>query len=153
MAHRKVADAFLGGKDETFVSGLTFGTHPVSTAVALRNVEILERERLPQNADAMGQFLAQSLPEVVKRHRILGDARGTGLLWSLEVVKDPETKEPFPADFDLQTRLSQKFRARGLLTRAGNLIHIAPPLVINREEMGTIVEIIDDSLTELESEL
>ena len=153
MAHRKVADAFLGGKDEMFASGLTFGTHPVSTAVALRNVEILERERLPENAAAMGRFLAEALPEVVGRHRIAAEARGTGLLWSIEVVKDPETREAFPAEFDLGTRLVQKMRARGLLTRAGNLIHIAPPLVINREEMGTIVEIIDDSLTELESEL
>jgi adenosylmethionine-8-amino-7-oxononanoate aminotransferase len=90
---------------------------------------------------------------VVSRHRIAAEARGTGLLWAIEIVKDPETREAFPADEDIGTRLVLKLRSKGLLTRAGNLLHIAPPLVINREEMGTIVEIIDDTLTELEAEL
>ncbi len=153
MAHRRVADAFLGGRDEQFSSGLTFGTHPVSTAVALRNVEILERERLIENSEAMGRYLEAELPELVKRHRIVGEARGIGLYWGIELVKDKATREPFtPAD-DIGPRMTMKMRSRGLLTRAGGLIYIAPPLVINREEVGTIVDIIDESLTELEAEL
>jgi adenosylmethionine-8-amino-7-oxononanoate aminotransferase len=153
MAHRRVADAFLGGKDEQFSSGLTFGTHPVSTAVALRNVEIIERERLVENSATLGKHLGELLQDVVARHRVIGEARGIGLYWALEIVKDKATREQFsPAD-DVGARLTQKFRNRGLMTRAGNLIYIAPPLVINREEVGTIVEIIDESLTELEGEL
>ena len=101
----------------------------------------------------MGRFLAEALPEVVARHRVAAEARGVGLLWSIEVVKDPETRELFPPEDDITTRLTRKLRSKGLLTRAGNLIHIAPPLVANREEMSTIVEIIDETLTEFEAEL
>jgi len=153
MTTKNVAEAFVGGNDETFSSGLTFGSHPVTTAVGLRNVEILERERLPENSARMGEHLAERLPELEKRHRTIGGFRGTGLLWAIEVVKDRDSRASFPPDEDIATRLTRKLRARGLLTRAGNTINIAPPLVVNREEIDTIVDIIDDALTEFEAEL
>jgi 4-aminobutyrate aminotransferase-like enzyme len=119
----------------------------------LKNIEILERERLPENAARMGEHLAERLPELEMRHPTIGAVRGKGLLWAIEIVKDRDSRAPFPADVELAGRLTKKLRARGLLTRAGNLVNIAPPLVVNREEIDTIVDIIDDALTEFEAEL
>ncbi len=153
LARDAVADAFVGGTDEAFMSGLTFGSHPVSTAVALKNIEILERENLVDNAAAIGEHLATRFEALRERHPVVGEVRGTGLLWGIEIVKDAATREQFPPEEEIGARLTAKLRARGLLTRAGTLIYVAPPLVINREEADTTVDIIDDALTEFEAEL
>lgn len=152
LVRDRVAEAFEG-PDNTFRSGLTFGAHPVSTAVGLANVAIIERERLVENAANVGAHLGEQLREVASRHAIVGDVRGIGLLWGVEIVQDPETKQPFPADADIAGRLTEGFRKRGLLTRSGNLTYIAPPLIVNREEADAIAEIVDEALAELEAQL
>jgi adenosylmethionine-8-amino-7-oxononanoate aminotransferase len=153
LVRESVADAFLGGNDEAFMSGLTFGSHPVSTAVALRNLEIIERENLVDNAARIGDHLAVRLEALHAQHPTIAEVRGTGLLWGIEIVKNSQTREQFePAD-EITPRLTMKLRERGLLTRAGNMIFVAPPLIINREEADTVVDIIDDALTEFEGEL
>ena len=101
----------------------------------------------------MGEHLDTRFEALQAKHRIIGAVRGVGLLWGIELVKDRETKEQFAPAEELGTRLTAKLRDRGLLTRAGNMIFVAPPLVINREEADTVVDIIDDALTEFEDEL
>jgi adenosylmethionine-8-amino-7-oxononanoate aminotransferase len=153
IAKESVADAFGGGTDEAFMSGLTFASHPVSTAVAGANLDIIEREGLVENSARMGGHLDTRFEALQAKHRVIAEVRGIGLLWGIEIVKDRETKEQFaPAD-EIGARLTGKLRERGLLTRAGNMIFVAPPLVINREEADTVVDIIDEALTEFEGEL
>ncbi|GAB4324201.1 MAG: aminotransferase class III-fold pyridoxal phosphate-dependent enzyme [Dehalococcoidia bacterium] len=152
LVRDRVAEAFEG-PDNTFRSGLTFGAHPVSTAVGLANVSIIERERLVENAASVGAHLGDQLREVASRHAIVGDVRGIGLLWGVEIVRDRQTKQAFPADADVGGRLTEAFRKRGLLTRPGNITYIAPPLILNREEADAVAEIVDEALGELEAQL
>jgi adenosylmethionine-8-amino-7-oxononanoate aminotransferase len=153
MTTRKVADAFATDKKNTFGHGITFGTHPVSCAVALRNVEILEEEGLVENSARTGQYLLEQLREMQSHHPIVGDVRGIGLMLQVELVKDRATKEPFTRDDDTQTKVGDRLIARGLLCRAGNSISVAPPLIANREDADEIVDIIDATLGEVEEEL
>jgi adenosylmethionine-8-amino-7-oxononanoate aminotransferase len=153
MTTRKVADAFATDKKNTFGHGITFGTHPVSCAVALRNVEILEEEGLVENSARTGQYLLEQLREMQSHHPTVGDVRGIGLMLQVELVKDRATKEPFTRDDDMQTKVGDRLIARGLLCRAGNSISVAPPLIANREDADEIVDIIDATLGEVEEEL
>jgi len=148
----KVAERFVG-KGKSFAHGTTFGTHPVATAVALANVQIIEREGLVANSARVGAYLKQQCESLMERHVIIGDVRGAGLMLQLELVKDRATHAPWEEEADLPGKLNPKLLERGLLTRAGGAINLAPPLVLNREEADEIVEIIDDALTEVEREL
>lgn len=149
LVHERVVDAFTGGPERAFVSGLTFAGHPVACAVALRNLEILQREQLVENAASVGALLGERLQELARHRRVVADVRGVGLLWALELVRDRDSAAPFPASA-LSTWLERALRRRGLLTRTRPLLYLAPPLVSGREEVETIVAIVDDALAELE---
>ena len=153
MATRKVADVFAADKKNTFTHGITFGTHPVACAVALANVELLERENLVDNSARTGAYLKDRLHEVQARHPIVGDVRGIGLMLQVELVKNRETKEQFGEADDMNNRVGGKLRDRGLLCRAGAAINLAPPLVANREDVDEIVDIVDATIGEVEHEL
>jgi adenosylmethionine-8-amino-7-oxononanoate aminotransferase len=153
MTTRRVADAFASDKKNTFSHGITFGTHPVSCAVALRNIEILEAEGLIENSGKTGAYLLQQLREIQTRHPIVGDVRGIGLMLQLELVKNRETREPFTREDDMQSKVGERLIQRGLLCRAGNNISIAPPLIANREDADEIVDILDGVLSEVEHEV
>jgi adenosylmethionine-8-amino-7-oxononanoate aminotransferase len=153
MTTRKVADAFAADKKHTFIHGITFGTHPVSCAVALANVEILEREGLVENSARTGAYLIEQLKEMQARRRIVGDVRGIGLMTQVELVRNRETKEPFTEADDMNTKIGSRLIERGLLCRAGSAISIAPPLITNREDVDEIVDILDATIADAEQEL
>jgi adenosylmethionine-8-amino-7-oxononanoate aminotransferase len=153
MTTRKVADAFASDKKNTFSHGITFGTHPVSCAVALRNVEIIEAEGLVENSARTGAYLLEQLREVQSHHPIVGDVRGIGLMLQIELVKNRETREPFTREDDMQSKVGDRLLARGLLCRAGGAISIAPPLITNREDADEIVDVLDGALGEVEEEV
>ena len=148
----KVAEVFVGDRSKTFGGGITFGTHPVSCAVALANIGIIEREGLVENAATVGEYLLNRLTALMDSHPMIGDVRGKGLLLMLEIVKDRETKEQFAESEGLGDKLSNALMDRGLLCRAGNSINIAPPLVISRSEADELVAIVDDATAEVEKE-
>jgi adenosylmethionine-8-amino-7-oxononanoate aminotransferase len=152
-ASDKVAAAFEGDKSKTFGLGITFGTHPVSCAVALANVGIIGREELPENAARTGSYLQGRLNALKEQHPIVGDVRGRGLLLAVEVVKDPATSEPFPEEAGLPDKLTNALVKRGILCRAGNVINVAPPLVITPSECDWLVDGLDGALAEVEQEL
>lgn len=153
MATRRVADAFATDKKNTFSHAITFGTHPVSCAVALANVEIIEREGLVDNSARTGDYLMTQLKAMQQRHRIVGDVRGLGLMTQVELVKNRETKEPFTEADDLATKIGARLIERGVLCRAGAAISIAPPLVANREDVDEIVDVLDATIGDAEREL
>ena len=129
---------------------LTFGGQAVSCAAALKNIEILEREELPQRAAELGPYLL-GLLEGLRRHPTVGDVRGLGLLCAVEIVKDKATKEPFgwgpaAAAHPFCRRLSELMEERGLLTRVFMSIQFCPPLVVSRAELDEMVAIVDESL-------
>lgn len=150
MAKQEVADAFVGERRQAFSGGITFGTHPVACAVALANINIIEREGLVENARIQGDYMRDELRRLKEYHPSIGDVRGLGLLNAVELVKNRETREQFSEADDLNTKMSEALKRRGLLARAGAMINLAPPLCISRQEVNEIVGIIDESIGEVE---
>lgn len=153
IATREVADVFAG-EDNVFSMTLSYGGHPVSAAASLKNIEIIERERLVQNSAQVGKYLLSQLQALKGEHPIIGDVRGRGLMNTIEMVSDHETKVAFPKELRVGDKLNEKFLERGLILRCfGQLINIAPPLCISRGEVDEIVAAVDGALGETEREL
>jgi len=126
-----------GGLNHVF----SFGGHAVAAAAALKNIEIMERERLVENSAAMGAYLLEGLSEL-KSHPLVGDVRGLGLLAAVELVRSKSTREPFrPAD-QMAPRVTAHMRELGLLARTFQVIEVGPPLVAGRREIEQIVDVI-----------
>jgi taurine-pyruvate aminotransferase len=151
-----VFDSFYGDPAENrqVAQVNTYGGHPVAAAVALRNIEIMEAERLADRAAELGRYLLDGLNSL-RRHGIVGDVRGKGLLLAVELVKDRATKEP--VDAATITAIVEFCRDNGLLIgrggggrRYGNTLTLSPPLVITRAECDRIVETLDRVLTTLD---
>ena len=104
VVKNSVFDSFLGEASENrqVAQVNTYGGHPVSAAVALRNIEIMQAEKLVEHSAEMGSYLLEGLRSLM-RHAVVGDVRGKGLLLGVELVKDRATKEPVGAE---QIRLS-----------------------------------------------
>jgi adenosylmethionine-8-amino-7-oxononanoate aminotransferase len=149
----KVAEAF---KSETamYAHGITFGGHPVGCAIALKNLEIMQREKVVEHvAETQDDFRAQL--ETLLDLDIVGDVRGTGYLYALELVKDKQTRETFSADESetlLRGFLSPALFEAGLICRADDrgdpVVQISPPLIAGQEEIGQIVGTLGDVLVE-----
>ncbi len=149
----RVAREFEGDRSKTFGGGITFGTHPVACAVALANLAIIEREGLVENAARTGAYLHSRLNALKENHPIVGEVRGRGLLLGMELVKDPATKQPFPDADDLAGKLTGALIRNGVLCRAGNVLNIAPPLVITEPECDDLAARLDAALGEAEAAL
>jgi len=148
-----VYDAFDTGT-EMYAHGITFGGHPVSSAVALKNLEIMQREHIVEGvAEREDAFRAQ-LATLLDLD-IVGDLRGAGYLWALELVKDKETRETFSDDESetlLRGFLSPQLFERGLICRADDrgdpVVQISPPLVAGPQEFAEMVGILGEVLTD-----
>jgi adenosylmethionine-8-amino-7-oxononanoate aminotransferase len=149
----RIAEPFLEDK-AMFSHGLTFGGHPVSAAVALANIEILEREDLNGHVRAKEKEfrdMAESLAELP----IVGDVRGAGYFLALELVKDKQTKESFTAEEReelLRGFLSPALFKRGLICRADDrgepVIQLSPPLIADTEEFELMHDVLHATFTE-----
>lgn len=132
----------------------TNGGNPLSCAAALASIEIIEREGLCENAAVVGSKMLERLKEIEREHEIVGEARGLGLAIAVEIVKDKASKEPAP---DLTKLIIRKAFERGLLLIApiglfGNVIRIAPPLVITWELAEKGLDILADAISEVEAQ-
>ena len=149
----KVAEAF-NSETAMYAHGITFGGHPVGCAIALKNLEIMQREKVVEHvAETQDDFRAQL--ETLLDLDIVGDVRGTGYLYALELVKDKQTRETFSADESetlLRGFLSPALFEAGLICRADDrgdpVVQISPPLIARQEEIGQIVGILGDVLVE-----
>jgi adenosylmethionine-8-amino-7-oxononanoate aminotransferase len=126
--------------------GITFGGHPVAAAIARRNIEIFEREGVIENVRAHEGYLRERLEELRERLPIVGDVRGAGYFWALELVRDAQDT-PF-SDPDDRERLLRGFLAprlleEGLIARPDDrgeaVLHLAPPLICGRAELDEMV--------------
>ncbi len=149
----KVYDAFSTGTS-MFAHGITFGGHPVGCAIALKHLEIMEREQIVEHvAETEAGFRGQL--ETLLDLEIVGDVRGTGYLWAIELVKNKETRETFSAEESetlLRGFLSGALFEHGLICRADDrgdpVVQISPPLVADQQEFGQIVGILGEVLAE-----
>ena len=137
-------------EDRLFAGGLTYSGHPLACAVAVASIEAFREEGIVENAAAHGAYLADELPRLQERHPSIGDVRGLGLFWGLELVKDRETREPlspFNATSEPIQRLTKAAMERGLyLFVHWNVVVVCPPLTITREELDEGLTILDEVL-------
>jgi 4-aminobutyrate aminotransferase-like enzyme len=141
IAPEEVADAFQPGEHLT-----TFGGNPVSCAAALAKVEVLLEEDLPGRAHALGQWTMSRLNEMARRHELIGEVRGVGLMIGVELVLDRESKEPAPAEAAMRRICRERGVLIGVGGQAGNVLRVQPPLVITQQELGRALDVIDEAL-------
>lgn len=126
----------------------TFGGNPVSAAVALAVLDVIDDERLLDNATETGALLGSRLREIGARRRIVGNVQGRGLFWGLDLVRDPATRTPVA--WPDAARLATELRHRGILTgitgRHANVLKIRPPLVFQPKHVEQLAEVLDDVL-------
>jgi adenosylmethionine-8-amino-7-oxononanoate aminotransferase len=144
---------------ETFMHGYTFGGHPVSTAVAMTNLDIFEREQLNEHVlDTEGAF--RTTLEKLLNLPLVGDVRGDGYFYGIELVKDKATKTTFDdaeSERLLRGFLSAALFEAGLYCRADDrgdpVIQLAPPLICDQPQFDEIEGILRSVLTEAENHL
>jgi adenosylmethionine-8-amino-7-oxononanoate aminotransferase len=136
-----------------YAHGITFGGHPVQCAIALKNLEIMRREQIVEHVRDTGDDFRATLAQLLDLP-IVGDLRGTGFFYALELVKDKETRQSFDdeeCEKLLRGFLSPELFARGLICRADDrgdpVVQISPPLIATQEEFnviaGTLGEVLE----------
>jgi adenosylmethionine-8-amino-7-oxononanoate aminotransferase len=153
IASEKVAEPFLTDPN-SFSHGITFGGHPVQCAIALRNLQIMQREQIVEHVAAHQDDFQRTLAPLLDIP-IVGDVRGTGFFWAIELVRDRDTKAPFTAqeqDWLLRDFLSNHLFEAGLICRADDrgepVVQISPPLIATQVEFDKIAGILGDALAE-----
>src|SRR5436309_9438983 len=142
-----------------YAHGITFGGHPVQAAVALKNIEIMKRDQIVEHVAATQDTFRAKLEQLLDLP-IVGDVRGTGFFYAVELVKDKETKATFD-DAECETLLRDflwpRLFERGLICRSDDrgdpVVQISPPLVAGQQEFDEIVSILGDVLAEASTQV
>jgi adenosylmethionine-8-amino-7-oxononanoate aminotransferase len=149
----KVYEAF-SNETAMYAHGITFGGHPVGCTIALKNIEIMEREGIVTGVAEREDAFRAELATLLELD-IVGDVRGAGYLWALELVKDKATRETFSHEESetlLRGFLSPALFEHGLICRADDrgdpVVQISPPLIAGPEEFSEIVGILREVLTQ-----
>jgi taurine--2-oxoglutarate transaminase len=144
-----------------FPGGLTYSGHPLACAAAVATINAMVDERLVENADRLGrEILGPGLADLAERHRLVGEVRGSGVFWAVELVRDQATREPlvpYNATGEANAPMAALAAAclrRGLLPFVtGNRTHVVPALNISDDEARYGLALLDDALAEVESGL
>jgi adenosylmethionine-8-amino-7-oxononanoate aminotransferase len=156
ICRQPIADVFWGpiAENPGFVEGHTFEGNPLSCAAGIAVLrEILERD-LCGNARRQGERLRAGFERLAKKHGIIGDIRGKGLLQGIEFVRDVKTKEPFPANMAFGVRVGRRALANGLLCRFDpHWLAFGPSLIVSAEQIDEMVELLDRSIGEVLSDM
>jgi 4-aminobutyrate aminotransferase len=144
ITRAEIADAYKG------LTISTFGGNPVTCVAAKATIDLIEEERLMDNAHEVGAHFRQGLEALKEKHAAIGDVRGMGLLQGLELVKDRQTKEPAP---ELVNQVLERLRVNGLIVGKGglygNVVRMSPPLNISKADIDAALHILDKSVTEV----
>jgi 4-aminobutyrate aminotransferase len=139
--------------DVDVVTAFTLGGSPVSCNAALATLEVIETEKLVENAERVGAYLRRGLGELAKKSGLIGDVRGRGLMIGVELVSNQGTRAPAP---DAAAQLANRCFEDGLLLvncgSLGNVLEITPPLTITEEEADRALEIFEGALASVERE-
>jgi len=137
-----VADAFPA------LSIATFGGNPVSCRAGLATLEFIEQNQLPDRAETLGRRLRSGLEELQRKHRVIGDTRGMGLMQALEIV-DPDSTDGKAPDPDKVRAVFEATRRLGLLIGKGglygNIIRLTPPMIVSESEIDRALDLLDRS--------
>jgi 4-aminobutyrate aminotransferase-like enzyme len=148
VARKDIADSFQG------LQISTFGGNPVSCVAARATIQVIEEDRLMDNAEKVGGYFRRCLLELQEKYPLIGEVRGMGLMQGVELVKDRKTKEPAAAEM---VQLMEETRQRGLLIGKGglygNVIRLSPPLNIAKADVDDAIDILDQAFAAVEPRL
>lgn len=140
-------------KDNMFWGGQTYAGHPLACASGVAALQIMQQEQVVENARQQGERMQRGLEELADRHSCIGEIRGKGMFFGIELVRDRSTKEPlvpFNAKGAAAAPMSQLVKhawSKGLyLSANSNVLRLTPPLIITDEDLGLGLEILDDCL-------
>jgi taurine---2-oxoglutarate transaminase len=140
-------------RDKYFAGGLTYSGHPLACASAVASIEAFKEEGIVEHAAELGPVFAEQLRALQDKHPSIGEVRGLGCFWGIELVKNRETREPlvpFNASGEAFAPVARVYKAaldRGLyLMTHWNVVMVCPPLTITREELEEGISILDDAL-------
>jgi adenosylmethionine-8-amino-7-oxononanoate aminotransferase len=154
LAQKKVVDAMSSGSG-FFQHGHTYLGHPVACAAALAVQQVIERDGLLARVRQGGVWLEGLLKETLASHANVGDIRGRGLFWGIELVRDRETKAPFDPALQLHARIKKEAFARGLMVypmggtvdgRYGDHVLLAPPFIARDSELALISQRLHEAI-------
>jgi adenosylmethionine-8-amino-7-oxononanoate aminotransferase len=140
-----------------FNHGGTFSHHAVGAAAGLATLNIIQEEKLVENSARMGILLGAQLEAGLKDHPHIGDVRGRGLFWAIEIVQNRQSKEPFPGNMHLAQNLWQNCFDKGLITyysqgcangADGDVIMVGPPLIVDEAQVDELVSLLVESVWE-----
>jgi len=154
----KIADFF---NDHFFAHGHTYEAHPLTLAPAIAAINEIKRLNLIERAVEMGEYLGKKLNELKEKHKSIGDVRGKGLFWAVEIVKDKSSKEPFNNKEEkvagkplTVNKVTTEMMNNGIYMQ-GWISHfvIAPPLIITKEEIDSAIKVFDEALKIADNEI
>jgi taurine---2-oxoglutarate transaminase len=152
-----ISDPIAATFDErVFPGGLTYSGHPLASASIVATIDAMRDEGIVENAASVGtQTLGPGLAELASRHRVIGEVRGQGVFWALDLVSNRETRAmlaPYGGASEAMTRLGALTRANGLLVFINfNRMHVVPPCIITEAEAKEGLAILDEALTEVDA--
>ena len=136
-----------------FTHGFTYSGHPISCAAGLKNIEIMERDDICGHVRDVGPYLEEQLASLLE-HPIVGDVRGSHFMMCIENVADKETKALLPAEVAIGDRIAAHCQSRGVIVRPiAHLNVLSPPLILTRQQIDTMVEVLHDSIRATQDDL
>jgi 4-aminobutyrate aminotransferase len=127
----------------------TFGGNPVCIAAALATLDVIEKEGLLQNAKEVGEYMVKRMADWPRKHKIVGDVRGRGLMIGVEIVKEQKTREYGNAERDRIVELA--FERGVLFLGCGpSTLRIAPALVVTKDEADVAIDVLEESISIVE---
>jgi len=146
LISRAIADTF---RDRVYQGGLTYSGHPLACAAAVASINIFEEEGIVQNARMIGDtVLGPRLRELAAKHDVIGEVRGLGVFWAMELVSD--RAERTPADMATMQRFVAGCKERGVWPfMAANRIHVVPPCNVSVDDAHLGLDVMDEVLATL----
>ncbi len=136
-----------------FLHGMTYSGHPAAAAAALANIDILERDEIPQRVQHTGKVFENAL-RGLERSSIVGEVRGSHFMMGIEFVKDKDSRAGFADDINVGLLVAQAAQQRGLIARPlGNILILSPTLIMDEAMIGEIETILSDSINAVAAEL
>ncbi|WP_257347369.1 aspartate aminotransferase family protein [Pseudalkalibacillus decolorationis] len=152
----ELRDELAEMSDDVFFHGFTYSGHPTACAVALKNLEIIENEQLVNNSKNMGDELFKGLKYLEEQHQVTAKSRTSGLLGAIELFADRDNGKAFDPSLHAAQQVVEECLSRNLLLRplsfgGMNAVALAPPLIVNKGDIETIVERLSDAIKAFEN--
>ncbi|GGC75686.1 aspartate aminotransferase family protein [Thalassobacillus devorans] len=142
----------------TLFHGFTYSGHPTATAVGLKNIELIEKEGLVENAKKIGAKMLEGFNRIKEKLEIVGEVRAMGLLGAIELVKDPAANENFSKELNAGPKVIEELHKRGVICRGvtyenSNIICFAPPLIMTEAQLDDVLEKVYESILSVQQQL